>query len=464
MCTVKIGYDLSNDNYIFAAFLVIAALICVVFTSTKIALLLLLFLGFVGHQIIQFGAPEKLIYLWDVIVVLLFFKTLLVRLSTDNKIKIIGFLPVVGVIAVIVTSTYLNNVGFLQTTLFARYLIFGYLILFSVLNLKMNEKDTKAILRFIIFLFIVQIPASIIKFVILGQGEQSVGTFGFSPGELGTLLPLIAISFLFALILYNPSKRRLYISLIFVFIGFSLIAEKRAFFFLLPIVLMVIFIFYRGNSRVRRRFMVLLIPILLIVGYGFPRLNPCLNPQTKIGGDFDPYHIYNFFKSYVNLHDPEGRSQGRWATTKMTINNLRISPQIFLIGDGPGKLINSGILDADINVSKFNYNIEDGITGFAWTSLQIGMLGFIFYILFLLVLIHAIWKKYKSTSNKFLRIMGLGLLGTSFVFLFDILIYSRAFMSGRNLSLVFFILSAIYLKCGEQFANNSILKLSRRFD
>ena len=461
LVAAKVGCDVAEHNYVIAALLFIVTLIFVVFASTKNALILLLLLGFTGHQIIQFGAPPQMIYCWDLIVILLFLKTLLTKFVSNGCFQLKGLMPVFGIIAVIIISHIVNKTSVLQTILFSRYLISGYLIFFSVLNLRLNEGDAKTILRFVIFLFLVQIPASFIKLLILGQGEQSVGTFGFSPGTLGTLVPLIAISFLFAFIVYNPAKRNFYILLILGFISFSLIAEKRAFFFLLPVTFLFIYILYKGSYQTKIKILLLFFLVFLFAGYLYPRLNPTMNPQNKIWGDFSPRHIYNFLNIYVNSHDKYGNSCGRVATTRMTIKNLKSTKSFFLFGDGPGKLIKSGIIESNMYVNKFNYNIEDGITGFTWISLQVGTLGFLFFVVLLLSLLQRVRSIYKNTSDKFLNVYGLGLLGTGFVFLLDLFIYSKAFVGGRNLSLVFFLLTAIYCKYGrgELSTDYKVIKL-----
>ena len=82
----KIGYDVTNDNYYLITPLFSVLLAVTVFHSTLLALIMLLFLGFVGHQIIQFGAPPGLIYYWDLILILLVIKTLITKFLSLNPI------------------------------------------------------------------------------------------------------------------------------------------------------------------------------------------------------------------------------------------------------------------------------------------------------------------------------------------------------------------------------------------
>ncbi len=83
-------HNIVNHNYIYATLFFIASLTFAVFVSTKIALMLLFFLGFVGHQIIPFGAPAELIYCWDLIVLLLFIKTLFTISLSPHSIMLTG--------------------------------------------------------------------------------------------------------------------------------------------------------------------------------------------------------------------------------------------------------------------------------------------------------------------------------------------------------------------------------------
>ena len=441
-------YNMHSARLVLMLLVLGTAIISVVFSSTKIAVMILLFLGFVGHSIIQFGAPEKFIYLWDLVLLLLVLKSMSFKLLSGKPIVITGLMPVIGLCLVTFLSKAVNNTPIVNMCFFLRYMLSGYLIFFSLMNLKLNNDESRDILRFIVVLFLIQLPVSVIKLILFGQGEQSVGTFGFSPGELGVLVPLVAISFMIGFLIYTPGWKKRYIFLILGFIGFSLIAEKRAFIFFLPMNIAVIYFLSKSSWVEKIKYLTLSIPVFMIIGFGVVKLNPTLNPTHQIGGTFDPAYIYNYVKSYVNTYDKYGNSSGRFASTIRTIENLKSSPVFFLLGDGPGTFINSGFIGADMSVSKFKYRIEDGVTGFVWVALQIGVLGFGFLLLFILQLLVKIRRVYMKTSSNFLQIYGLGLLGAGFVFLLDICIYSKAYLAGRNLSLVFFVLTAIYLKYG----------------
>ena len=98
---VKIGFDIAHNSYTFLAFLLIVAIVFIVFQSTKSAIVILLLLGFMGHQIIQFGAPPELIYCWDLIVLLLFIKTLFTISLSPRSLMLTGIVPIVGVIGIL---------------------------------------------------------------------------------------------------------------------------------------------------------------------------------------------------------------------------------------------------------------------------------------------------------------------------------------------------------------------------
>jgi len=426
----------------------LAVIALAVFYSTPAGLFILLFLGFAGQQLVELGANPDIIYIWDYVVILLFLKALFLRFNRSKKLVLKGIVPMTGIIIVLALSFNFNQTDLLSTLLFGRYLLIGYGLFLAVLNLDMTPREINFILWTIVVFFLIQIPASVIKLFIFGQSEHTVGTFGFSPGELGVLVPLFATSFLLAFYLYDPGRRPLYIFLIFGYIAFSLMAEKRAFIFFLPILfLFLLFIASEKRARLKIRMLGVSIVVFLIAGYFIPRLNPSMNPQNAVWGEFDLGYLFNYVQRYTNLHDPQGRSMGRLATTQRTVENIRaFNAHKILLGDGPGKFINSGLIYSDMNESKFAYDIEDGITGFTWVTLQIGLLGMVIYLFFFLILCYYIWGIYKNTEIRSLKILGLGLLGGAFVFLLDTMVYSKAFMSGRHLSMVFFIVSAIYLK------------------
>ena len=105
---VKMICGIISIKYFIAAILLCASLAAITFYSTKFAILLLLFIGFFGHQIIQFGAPPALIYVFDLILIILFVKTVILKCLSDGKFQLYGSILVALLLMVIIVSHVIN--------------------------------------------------------------------------------------------------------------------------------------------------------------------------------------------------------------------------------------------------------------------------------------------------------------------------------------------------------------------
>ena len=122
------------------------------------------------------------------------------------------------------------------------YFLLVYFLLYTCINyfyfiILINENDARIlnyIYKFIIALFLIQIPASIIKFILLGQSEKGgIGTLSIGAGSLSAILPLFAIAFLFSAYLFKNKK--IYLLLILGFILFGIIGNKRVIAWMVPV-------------------------------------------------------------------------------------------------------------------------------------------------------------------------------------------------------------------------------------
>ena len=196
--------------------------------------------------------------------------------------------------------TIIINENYSELTL--KYLInfwIPFLFFFSVYNLqKIKRNNLLKIDSFIYKLFLLQIFASIVKFVLTGQRENYIGTISITNGALSTIVPLMAITFLFADYLYN--KRIKSIILIFGFLFMAWVGGKRAIWYVLPIFISIEFFFYYRLQK--KRFIdfkylfqniAIIIPVFIIISFAV-RFMPSLNPEGVYSGSFDSEHMYNY--------------------------------------------------------------------------------------------------------------------------------------------------------------------------
>ena len=187
--------------------------------------------------IVLFHLPTALVKaVAPLIVLMLLFKTLL----TKDKVV----LPYMGLtILFLLFSFFSNRINGLHGftyIYFLTYTIFSYLYFIVFINTTDINKSKK-ILRFIIILCLIQIPASIIKFIFIGISESGgIGTIGFSEGSVSAIFPAFMTAILFSYYIFT--RKKLYLVLITLFFLMSIIGDKRAAMFLIPLILLIIYL------------------------------------------------------------------------------------------------------------------------------------------------------------------------------------------------------------------------------
>jgi len=391
-------------------------------------------------------------------IVLLFMKSFCEKSINKSSFIVFGLLPMTGFLFVAFLSFYMSNEPVLAFILFCRHVFIFYFFFLALLNLNLPQRTISKFNYYLIFLFLIQIPANLIKFFTIGQKEGlGIGTMSMEAGSLTTMFTLFAIAFSFAFYLFKKHKR--YLILIIGFFVFSLIGEKRAVAFYLPVLMLMMYYLYTKHLNYKRKlffyrsYYVNLFLIIVISTFGIytaSRLILSLNPQRVIGGVFDIQYIGNKIVGYSVLTTESGAQLGRFGATVHSLQFLKkAGPIKVLFGTGAGSLITSQILPerakkvTDIT-SKFG--IESGITGFVWFFLQSGVLG----VMFLLCLYSAIFKKaykaYKYSSDESYRAIALGFLGVNIVFFLDFFTYSRTSLTSGVLTPVYFYIAFVLFK------------------
>ena len=224
--------------------------------------------------------------------VLLFMKSFCEKSINKRSFTVFGLLPMIGLFFVVFLSFYINNERIIAFILFCRHIFIFYLFFLALLNLNLPQKSIFKFNYYLVFLFILQIPVNLTKLFTIGQGEElGVGTMSVYGGSLTTTFALSAIAFSVAFYLFKKQKR--YIILIVGFFVFSLIGEKRAVAFYLPVLILMMYYLYAKHLNHKRKLFnyrlymnLLLITLISIFGmYAASRLILSLNPQRVIGGN-----------------------------------------------------------------------------------------------------------------------------------------------------------------------------------
>jgi hypothetical protein len=402
---------------------VIYAILSLAFTAGSIELLT----GFEVRRILQLC--ELLI--WSL--------TVYVLLITPKR--EIPFLPyIAGFVFICIVSYIINPVNFVQLLLFLRrYLLFvAVFVLFH--NIQLSNMDRDNLLKFIILLFVSQVVVNIARYPITNQTEYYIGTMSILGGSTTAIFALIGISFSFSAYLYT--RKTIYILLIFGFFIFSVIGLKRGHLIFLPLLLLIQYLAYLRlaqdnfwrNTLISAP-VVLLITVSLIYS-GFT-LVPSLNPEGILGGSFDPAYAISYVDEYLNPGRPLAgiEYQGRGEAPRAVFELLKSKGLMSLLfGLGPGDIIMSkytipgDAIFSESWLTGIKYGIGYGSrTGVLFTTMQIGVLGMLFYFIFIIKIFSHFLKKpfYRNDIPVDKKIIALGLSGFWGIFIFDFLAYSQ---------------------------------------
>ncbi len=370
-----------------------------------------------------------------------------------------------------------NNIYYISILLFVREILVYYLFFLGVLNLELSVGSVRQIISLMVLLFIIQIPASWIKYFAIGMDETWIGTVSYQGGELGLLVTLFACAFLISAFLYK--KKLSYLMWIVLFFLFGIINEKRATVFVFPVLLVFLFIHYNAlskknglPSRLRSIFklfsvrrVILITAAFSIILYLGGRLLPDFNPEKKVWGSFDIQHMYDYavgyvyrdyysygedfkeneyYVDYVNIKDAQkGRFRVIYEASKWFFEQRWY---VILFGMGGGSFSTSYLTGNSLDIMFEKIGIRGATPFMIYILLETGIIGFMFMTRFFYRIYKSVWKQYGLSNNQEDKIFILGLLGVWFVFVFDSYVYSLATMKFEILTASFYFLLAICLK------------------
>ena len=322
-------------------------------------------------------------------------------------------------------SFHINNTGLQSAIYFFNYLLTPYLYFITILNEK-DAKIIKMVKYSIIILFLIQIPASWVKYMMVGQREEYIGTISYTAGSLSTIIPMFVISYLFSHYLYKRDIKD--IGLILLFVAFGLIGSKRAIIFFLPLIMVVLFFVYGRLKEASMKHLVRNFAVMIIVGtvivYGMIKLSPGLTPEGEHGVTQNLNYVYEYSKEYTALDNPLAFQKSTYEFRRIEgliylLDYLsKKKPVTFLFGEGAGKLITAD--DTGEIPMVYHYNIRyGGRMGMIYIYLQIGLIGIL---LFFAILFKMFIYIIRNRKNNYHYLAFIGMLITVII---DTIIYSK---------------------------------------
>lgn len=454
LLSISLSYFLVGQNY-YLLFGIIAIILGIALIKSKMLplIMILLIIPFVDWAVEYKILPFQIMWLPELLSGLLLVKAVIYKASERLTLNLFGSSLAMVFLLSAIFSLFLNDSGLVPGLLMLRLLFRYYLLFLAVINLGLNEPPMKLTINIIVFVFLVQIPLSLVKLFKFGQGETSLG---LSSHSVTTIFPLVAIGYLGALYIFykrNPT----YILYMFAFVGFSIIGGKRAFIFFLPILLFYLAWVVRKNFVFKPSLIFLGILIIFISLYFVARLIPTLNPQREIWGDFSLKHIVNYAVEYETGVTKTGVPIGRISATSEIFRSLKSKGfSGFVFGYGPGTIIKSMFSDYDRREAvKSRFGIGYGLNGLSWLGIQVGYFGVFVYFYFFYLFFRKARAYLEIEQDPYWKSFALGMVGFNFIFIITSLVYVP-FFSHDAVAAFYFCLSGIIMLRHEFLRKNQL--------
>ena len=324
----------------------------------------------------------------------------------------------------IISGLVINGLGYVEVFYFFRILILPhYLYLIVIINEK-DDSIVRFIKKIILMFFLLQIPASFVKFALVGDVEMYIGTVSFKEGSMTTLIALFGTCYSISRYLYEKNSK--YILLFILFVIFSQIGGKRAVLIYLPIIMGTIYFYFVLLKRmnfikiIKKSFSVILLSLVII--YSLVRINPSFNKESKLGGSFDISYALDFISFYNDNNDRLIDLSRPQALTYMSLYFLNQDLSTILFGEGAGKLtFASSKLSVDDSKTPIEnyYGIRyGGRMAIVWIVMQIGLVGSLIYFTILYTMLRYVLRQKIKYFHKIV------FLGLWLSIILDIFTYS----------------------------------------
>ncbi|WP_375034447.1 hypothetical protein [Flavobacterium sp. LAR06] len=356
----------------------------------------------------------------EFLVLLLFFDVFFLERKKIYRFPSLWYLS--GFIFVSISSCVLNNLEVIQLLLFFREYLPAIVFFYIIINTTFSIRQVSLLTKLIVYLYVSQIFAGLIKVVVLGSiAEEFIGTISNRGGSITTIIALLGGSYCISGYFITSKIKYLWGALGFIF--FSLTGGKRATIAYFPLIYIVSLYFLmikfkKEGINVGRKLLVAVVSICILF-YVSARVIPSLNPENKIWGTFDFTYVIEYSQEYNSggfVQENIGRAEAPGYVVKLLLSGEEYNA---LFGFGAGHLVKSGF-NIDVRdkttdeITESLYGVGYGArTGFLQMLLQIGFLGLFFYTsifinLFRIVVQHK--KKANDGRNKHFYLLSLLIL------------------------------------------------------
>jgi hypothetical protein len=393
------------------------------------------------------------------LVELLIFVLFMVVLSKGSIRKNKAIYPFLIVSLTIFLSAIYNNDFVFGSFTFYRPILNSFLVFTIFVNVDFTDRQFVKIFKLISLLVVIQIFASVIKYFLIGKGENWIGTMSYSAGGLNTYYALVVAAYALGFYIYYKKSRK-YILLVLGGLFLAWVGRKKGVYFYLVITFLIMYllhnyVYLKRKVNLLKLFGVGVISILVV--YLGVILTPPLNPERKVGGSFDIEYLQNFMREYSYYSEKRDSYSGRIGgnyllTTELLgtsdqewIDKNKLREFTYLFGFGPSSFHHDNYLTENENLNTYTRLIPTGYFRTTFSTGFLGELGFILFFGFFLVKLLGEYRKRNKHYTQFGKAILIGTL-TSFILIF---IDHYTYLFNYNMILVYlihFFFAAILLK------------------
>ena len=403
-------------------YLILAVIYLIFLRNVKFSYLsLIIILLFNQGFIILFDPANRLSkIIFTGLSVLMLFMGNSYRMTNEYKAVFFSFVPFTAFF-------YFNYIFYENSMIWASYQYYKYFVpvvmFFAIRGLSLNASRLDYFSNLIIKLLWFQIAFSVVKIVLIGLRENITGSIADTGGGIGVGYATIG------LVLYWVTKNKKIAGRDWWFVLMVLLipiaSNKRAIWFVYPILLALIMLGATNRMRIRNIALVL-IALPLLVYFGF-RLNPTLNPDRKLWGRFDPEYTINYALSYSGVSEDKRNAelaQGRWGAATAIVSYVVSNPFYSenLIGNSHNR---RGKADTESFWAE-DYGMEEktGISSIGKMLIAMGWPAT------LLIVIAFVSMTFVIKDNRVRNII-------LFILLWDLLFYSGSFINSTFQSILY---------------------------
>jgi hypothetical protein len=353
--------------------------------------------------------------------IITFFRAILENknfINSDVKLKRYKYFILIYLFIAIISSILNYNNMILMAKVFLDFSFINLILFLTIMELDLNEKNQKNIIKFIYVLIFLQIPVSALQYILFHypSADYNSGTISFAGKNDGTSIVAILITFFLSFIISSMLIKGFTIKRLLLTISTfipPIVGGCRLGIVLLPITILLTvlsyFMFYGRLELVRFIRITLLSGIIIslaLITIIF------IAPQTRFGKEYLNLDVISSPSKIAKYESGDARF-GRVAGYNELFNNVFQNNITMVIGMGSDVIAESKFVDVSSPKLLFLARLEDSIRLMGTT----GLLGLIMVLVIILSGIPLLKNYIKVETSDFMKIVACSLIPSTLIFI-----------------------------------------------